>query len=544
MVHVSRTSIAAAGSLILVAVAIARLAPVYYALSQTYDEPFHVATGMEWLDRGKYTYEAQHPPLARVADALGPYLRGLGSHGRESGWDEGNDILYSRGSYRHNLTLARLGALPFFVLACAAIFVWGRRWYTLGTAVWAVFLFTCLPPVLSSASQATTDMACVATIMLALYAFLRWVENPDKPRSAMLGAAIALALLSKFSSIPFLLACFASAAAYFWFLRREWLFKGFNGRWQNALVTAGVCVILVWAGYRFSFHSLSEERGYNKTLISVTAEDSRAGRVFAEISQIPFPMPEFAHGLYMVARHNRAGHDSFLLGDYRDHGWWDFFPIMLAIKTPIGFLLLTAAGTVLIAAQIRRRTWQHRLNVVFPVVILLVCMASSLNMGGRHILPIYPLLAVLAGYAVSKAFRNDAKWVTAPAAILLVGWTAVDSWLARPDYIAYFNQLAGDHPERITVEADLGQDVQRLSQTLRELGASHVALKLNTTARLEEEGLPPFKEVPAFERVSGYVAISDWFYQMGYAENKSFAWLRAYTPLRRVGKTITLYNIP
>jgi hypothetical protein len=171
-------------------------------------------------------------------------------------------------------------------------------------------------------------------------------------------------------------------------------------------------------------------------------------------------------------------------------------------------------------------------------------MASNLNLGIRHILPIYPLLAVLAGYAAAKAFRNPARWVTAPAAVLLAGWSVTDCWLARPDYIAYFNQLAGSHPEHITVESDLGQDVGRLSQVLKEIGATRVALKLNTSMRLEQAGLPHFEDVPPFERVSGYVAISDWFLRMGYAQNKSFAWLSRYTPVRRVGKTIWLYHIP
>ena len=497
---------------------------------------------MEWLSKGRYTYEAQHPPLARVADALGPYLSGLRSHGRDSGWDEGNDILYSRGGYWRNLTLARMGALPFFVLACAVIFLWARRWFSLGSAVWGVLLFSALPPVLASASQATTDMACAATVVLALYEFIRWVEKPDWPRSVWLGVAVGLALLSKFSSIPFLGACLLLALAYFLLLRREWLRKTLEGRIRLLLLASVVTLFLVWAGYRFSFHSISLERGFGKTLVA--AENTRYGRVFAEISAIPFPMPELFHGIYMVARHNRAGHDSFLLGEYRDHGWWSFFPIMLGIKTPIGFLLLAGAGMAVVISQVRRKVWQRRLLVCFPAAILFVCMASNLDLGVRHILPIYPLLAVLAGYAVAKAFRNPAKWVTAPAAILLVGWVVVDSWLARPDYIAYFNQLTGAHPEKITVESDLGQDAHRLSQVLKNLGAGQVAARLNTTAQLDQAGFPPVRDVPAFEKMAGYVAISDWFFEMGYAENKSYAWLRKYTPLQRVGKTISLYRIP
>jgi Transposase len=73
--RMSRSS--AAILLLLTLVAIVRLLPTYTTFGQTYDEPFHIAAGMEWLDKGEYTYRILHPPLARVAVALGPYLSGL-----------------------------------------------------------------------------------------------------------------------------------------------------------------------------------------------------------------------------------------------------------------------------------------------------------------------------------------------------------------------------------------------------------------------------------------------------------------------------------
>ena len=48
----------------------ARIIATYKVFNHTFDEPVHVACGMEWLDKGSYTYEPQHPPLARVAGAL------------------------------------------------------------------------------------------------------------------------------------------------------------------------------------------------------------------------------------------------------------------------------------------------------------------------------------------------------------------------------------------------------------------------------------------------------------------------------------------
>ena len=99
------------------AVGVARIVATYHVFNQTWDEPAHVAAGMEWLDRGRYPYEPLHPPLARIMEALGPRLAGIRSAGQANVWLEGNAILYAGGRYDRNLALARLGVLPFFLLA-------------------------------------------------------------------------------------------------------------------------------------------------------------------------------------------------------------------------------------------------------------------------------------------------------------------------------------------------------------------------------------------------------------------------------------------
>jgi len=54
-----------------------RIVATYTVFNHVVDEPGHIAAGMEWLETGRYTWEAQHPPLARVVSALGPYFLGI-----------------------------------------------------------------------------------------------------------------------------------------------------------------------------------------------------------------------------------------------------------------------------------------------------------------------------------------------------------------------------------------------------------------------------------------------------------------------------------
>lgn len=206
----------------LIAVMCVRIVSTYGTFTQTYDEPYHLACGMEWLDQGVYEYEAQQPPLGRIAAAVGPYLAGERGHGLDDAVEEGNAILHEGGRYQRNLTLARLGELPFVVLACAGVWAWASYCYGPAAAFWAVLLFTMLPPVLGHGGLATTDIALTATCTWAFYAYVRFLERPDWKWSLLLGAAAGLALVSKFSAIPFFGGGAAAlTAAYLWSRRKQ-----------------------------------------------------------------------------------------------------------------------------------------------------------------------------------------------------------------------------------------------------------------------------------------------------------------------------------
>jgi len=140
----------------LAAVTVARLFATYHVFTATYDEPAHIASGMEWLDKGAYTYEAEHPPLAPVAVALGPYLAGLRSRGLPDLFDEGNAILYSTAD-PWQISRWPVSAICHFLLWRAPLFSSGAcRWYTVGTGFWAVLLFLSLPLFSVHAALATT----------------------------------------------------------------------------------------------------------------------------------------------------------------------------------------------------------------------------------------------------------------------------------------------------------------------------------------------------------------------------------------------------
>ncbi len=538
------------GVLILIGMAIVGVEHSWNAISATYDEPCHIASGMELIENGAYAYRIENPPLACVAVALGPYLKGLRSRPQPNLTDEGNAVLYSAGSYRSNLAYARSGNLPFLALACFAVFLWARRWFGKAAAFWAVLLFVSLPPVLGHAGLATLDIACTATVTIALYAFLRCLEDGAWPKLLLLGAAIGVAFLCKFSSLPFLGSCFLWAFIYFavrnrvaWTRAAQW-----RGLFVRILIVSGVAFVLVWGGYRFSRQPVKATSVNHPSLDRVFAKAPHLRSLAYKAIEAPIPLGQCIRQIYELRAHDKDGHDSYLLGEYRLTGWWYFFPVVVGVKTPIGFLILAGCGVFAILRGFRSGPWQQHLTAIFVVAIMLVCMTSRINLGVRHVLPIYPLLAVLGGYAISEFFVLSRR--TSPAIlvlpILLATWAVADSWMARPDYMAYFNQIAGSHPERILAESDLdwGQDLYRLSRRLQELRVDHVAIGYFGTAPLENAGLPPYSILSAnVPTTHGYVAVSLRYLTLEYAKDGSYAWLRGKTPLERIGKSIYLYNL-
>ncbi len=514
--------------LVLVAVASLRIISTYQVFSHTYDEPAHLACGMEWLVKGTYRYEPQHPPLARVAAALGPRLDGASDYGGPEMIGEGLTILYGSGHYDRTLALARLGILPFFWIAALVVYLWAKRYFGEPCAAFAVLCFSLLPPVLAHAGFATTDMALTAMTGAAFLAALVWAERPGWGRSLVFGSTTALAILSKFSALAFIPV--SLVATFLWFVAAERPRLSALTR-QVGIYALPFCVVLlstflmVWAGYRFSVGPVT-------------------------FSTVPLPFPELYAGVHDVLFHNHVGSLSYLLGTAGTSGWWYFFLVVLAVKTPLPFFALLLAGAFIPHNIVARRGVASAWS--FSLAILLFCLCSKINLGVRHILPVYLGFSVVTGLGAVRLLelsRNQraAGWLLG---VLLLAFTA-DSACAHPDYLAYFNALAGDAPERILVDSDLdwGQDVKRLAARLRQVGAQQLSFTPWAPADPELQGLPPTRPADPLHPTPGWNAVSLTMLKkdrFGYTGKNSAIqlWADKIPPTERIGKGIWLWYFP
>jgi hypothetical protein len=532
--------------LLLTALGVARIVSTYRAMAQTSDETPNIACGMQYLDLGRYDYGAFHPPLARLAIAAGPYLYGARSQKLPDRWHEGNAVLNSARRYGKALTLARMGILPFFVLACACVWLWGRRLLGQWGALAPVFLFTNIPPVLAHAGVATMDMAVGAGVCAALLAFTVWLDEPTLWRGAMLGIGLALAFLSKFSSLMLLPACMLAIIVLRWGRR----FRLPDPR--SPALPLLLAFLLIWAAYGFSFgriteHVADDAAGQGGILAKVPAP------VYHLLERTPWPAPQILDGLWQVHNHVEGGHAAYLLGRNSLHGWWYFFPVALALKTPLALLILAAAGWLgLFREKLRPFDWRPWVPAVAGAVILLVNLPTSLNIGVRYMLPLFPMLALTGGMGAVYLMRRPQRWGAGLAAALML-WMAVSSWTAHPDYLAYFNELGGSRPERYLVDSDLdwGQDMNLLGAELKRRGVTRLHMACLYTGDDSRLDLPSWDSLEPYQPVTGWVAISftvqktfGWVAaQQRGRSDLAFAWLDRFQPVARVGKSILLFNI-
>jgi hypothetical protein len=542
-------------------IASAAVAATWHIFGHTWDEPEHLAAGLALLDQGRYPYDLQHPPIARVAMALGPWLAGAHSQGKPppDGRPEGVAILYGEGHYELYLTLARAGMLPFFWLLLAATWCWARDSGAVpGKALLAVACAATAPAVLGHAGLAALDLPAAATTLLALWLMARWLFTGRWGEALWFGLAAGVAVGTKLSAIPFLAVGFLALLAVLVVRVPTALAAGERARnaarvIRQGLAAGGLAILVLIAAYGGQWVWLTDpSHHYNHTLDYLFGASGLAhDAAYAVAAHVPVPtaLPLLAGGIEALSVHNANGHPSYLLGEVRTTGWWYFYIVALAVKTPLPLLILGLVGLGLSARDgVRARApWQLAPAALFVALLAFASAVSRINIGVRHVLILYPLLALGTAYASFRACRSveTAGAVgLAPAALVVaaLAWQLVTPLATFPDYLAYFNATA-PHPERVLIDSDLdwGQDLRRLERRLAELRVPSVSLAYLGTADLAREPLPPTKPLPPGTRTTGWVAITALARQRG---GEGYAWLDRYPPVERVGKSIWLYHIP
>jgi hypothetical protein len=371
--------------------------------------------------------------------------------------------------------------------------------------------------------------------LLAFVCFWNFLQEPKSFTAVLAGFTMALAILCKFSAMPYLGISCVALSVYCMIEKQPlppWKYIGIGG------VTLA---LTIWAGYRFSIGPILHQG--QVTPGEMAHLRSLPGTVARAFFFRGVPAPEFFKGLAHLLGFSEKKRIAYMFGETYLGGRWYFFPVAIAAKTPIPLLLLALIGTV--RALIRPRVR----NAIFPLAglagPLLVAMLGPVNLGLRHVLVIYPFLAIISAYALLWLWQvggsREKMFAYRSVAVALVVWNIVTCVRATPDFIPYFNELAAPYGSRILVDSDFdwGQDLKRLSSVLQQQKIDSIWISYEGSADLKQHGLPYWQPLLPNQKPSGWIAISEFNIK---TLPQDFGWLEKYKPERIVGKTIRLYH--
>ena len=253
------------------------------------------------------------------------------------------------------------------------------------------------------------------------------------------------------------------------------------------------------------------------------------------------PLPEaYRDGMWIQFGFENHPWQGFLFGRLYTGSVWYYLPAALLVKTPLGMLVLWAAGAVALVAVRRLRPAAPYLLV--PTAVLLAsAMLGSRDIGTRYAVFVPMFLAVAAGYVVAV------RWRWAPVAVgALVLFVAVSSLRTYPYYLPYSNEaFGGPAKTRLRLHdsnVDWGQDLGRLADRLRERYPGERVWLV-----YKGSGVPSFyglraadpRRAPARE-VRGLLVVSD--SAAAKATGRLAELIDSSRPIDTVGHSITIYR--
>jgi 4-amino-4-deoxy-L-arabinose transferase-like glycosyltransferase len=507
-------ALVATGLALLVAVHALVLLHTAWRKSPTVDEVAHLPAGLSYWQKGTFAVYHHNPPLVKLLAALPALAVGAEADYSQSWarsfqrnlpisqWNFGWDFMYANASrYRMIYFLARVPVILLSCLGLVLVALWTRSLLGPRAAWVAGSLWATCPNILGHGCLITTDVPAATMGVAAAWCFFHWLQKPGPFRTLLLGTALGLAQLTKFT-----LLLFYPLWPVWWALGRSLQrlpdfrrdvavriapMSPRNLAWFAAAYA--ISLVVINAGYFFegTGKRLRDYRFLCSVLTKPRAEPAPPGEVpaghpWATVLQqrvnrfrdtwlglLPVPLPEHyllgfdeqkleSEGI-VGPDGRRHGYYVYLFGELRDFGWWHYYLVALTVKWPVGTLALF---TIAVAFACGGRSLMNRLAAAFLWTHFLaflgvMIIATDINLGVRYVIPSFPYIFVLLG-----SIQCWKKWGTLVIGMALL-WNAASVYRLHPHYLAYFNEFAGGptkgHAILIDSNIDWGQDLFELA---------------------------------------------------------------------------------
>ena len=550
--------------------------------SVTMDELAHLPAGYSYLTQKDMRLNPEHPPLMKDLAAIPLlFIKNINFPSEIGAWKEdvngqwafGFNFLYQSGNPVDKMIFwGRIPMILILILLGFYIFKWTKELFGQKTAILALFLFSFSPTFLAHGRLVTTDVGAAAGVFIATYYFIKAFQQPIKKNIILAGIAFGLAELCKFSVI-LLVPLFAILALAWWLVKL--------GTWRKALkifiLVMLIGYILIWPIYQYHVWNYPAERQVRDAGVALSDYPDLIKKpiLFATDKPILRPYAQYLTGLLMVFHRAAFGNTTYFLGEVSNLGWKNYFPVVYSIKEPLTLHILTLIAFLYAAWLIKKPFWQNTFQRTgswiknhYPEFAMLsfiglywtVSLASSLNIGVRHLLPVFPFTILLVSRMTGNLIKSPFLKLKCTILGILILWQAVSVISIYPHFLAYFNELAGGPNQGYvyTVDSNLdwGQDLKRLKKWVEENKIDKIYVDYfgggDAKYYLKEKYAPWWGTSDSKEFPKGnYLAVSATFLQGGRGIptpgfNQPYGyyhWLDKYTPVAKIGYSIFVYYI-
>ncbi|MGH9504434.1 MAG: ArnT family glycosyltransferase [Terriglobales bacterium] len=508
--------------------------------SLTYDEPVHIAEGLNAWRYGRFEQYNDHPPLARLWCAL-PLL--------DQKWQLNIEQLPD--SFRVTritpdpVSLAWRARLMNVLLGLAlAWLVWraADRMFSRNAANFALALFAFSPSLIAHFSIAATDGAATLFIFAAACALMGWRQHRTWANTAGFGAVLGLMLLAKFSTAPMFV------LALLWMLLlvpdKTLVLSPTKWNWGKVAAALALTFVMVWAGYFFHVSHLTVRDGtLTATFPNWSAPIVKPVRGRSHYSLV-IPAGEYVEGFRELVRHNRQGQPAFFLGKVSSHGGWKlYYPVVILLKWPTIVLGLALTGLAIAIRRRRRVPTDLWIMASFPGLYLAMAIFARFNLGERHILPTYPF-AILFAAAVWE-WAGQKRGIKA-LLILLAVLNAADALRYAPGYLSYFTPFVRPADSyRLLTDSNLdwGQGLLALRDYERDHPGQPISLSYFGSVDPKVYGIQ--SDSLGGKPVSGVVIVSATNLSGQYLlDPDEFRWLLQWKPVEIIDHSLFVFEIP
>ena len=440
--------------------------------SISWDEDDHLYAGYMTWKTGDFGLNPEHPPMVKMLAALpllGMDLKVPALQGRFFKLEAflgGKDFLFKNDA-NTMLFRARIVASSLTLLLAVFGFMAAREMFGTGAAFLALVILVFDPNLLAHGALVTTDAGLSCFLFASVYAFYRYVKAPSMWRLVVLGLATGLSFAAKHTGVLAAPMLIVLACCELWQHRGAAKTEGvpatrstgreFVGMLGVLVVVAAISLTVLWGFYGFRYAA----RPAGLQLIPTTAEYLQQlsrpyeAKLLTGIAHYRLLPESYIYGLADV-RMIADFYSSYVLGKAYPHGVWFYFPVAMAIKSTMPFLvLLMIAIWAIVSGRLKGRREILFLTVP-PVLYLIVAMSSRMNIGMRHVLPMYPFLIVLAAGAAWRLMQQNQRWTY--VVVPLLAFQIVTSLHAYPVYMPYANELWGGSSQTYKLLSDSNAD--------------------------------------------------------------------------------------